>query len=62
LDIGGACSLLRTYERAADWFRRYGVWSLHLSWLPVIGDPLEPFLIMLHRILRRRSSWRIRPA
>ena len=23
---------------------------------------LEPFLIMLHRILRRQSSWRIRPA
>ena len=30
----------RSYERAAAWFRRYGVWSLLLSWLPVIGDPL----------------------
>lgn len=28
------------YERAAAWFRRYGVWSLLLSWLPIIGDPL----------------------
>jgi membrane protein YqaA with SNARE-associated domain len=30
----------RSYERAAAWFRRYGVWSLLLSWLPVVGDPL----------------------
>lgn len=27
-------------ERGADWFRRFGVWSLLLSWLPVIGDPI----------------------
>lgn len=26
--------------RAATLFRRFGVWSLLLSWLPVIGDPL----------------------
>ena len=26
--------------QAASWFRRYGAWSLLLSWLPVIGDPL----------------------
>ena len=30
----------RSYERAAAWFRRHGAWSLLLSWLPVIGDPL----------------------
>jgi membrane protein YqaA with SNARE-associated domain len=30
----------KSYERAAAWFRRYGVWSLLLSWLPIIGDPL----------------------
>lgn len=29
-----------SYRRAADWYGRYGVWSLLLSWLPVIGDPL----------------------
>lgn len=29
-----------SYERAAAWFRRFGVWSLLLSWLPIIGDPL----------------------
>lgn len=28
------------YERAAAWFARYGVWSLLLSWVPVIGDGL----------------------
>jgi membrane protein YqaA with SNARE-associated domain len=27
-------------ERAASWYRRYGRWSLLLSWVPVIGDPL----------------------
>lgn len=27
-------------ERAAGWYRRYGRWSLLLSWVPFIGDPL----------------------
>jgi membrane protein YqaA with SNARE-associated domain len=27
-------------ERARTFYRRYGVWSLLLSWLPIIGDPL----------------------
>jgi len=27
-------------ERAERYFRRYGSWSLLLSWLPVVGDPL----------------------
>ncbi|MBY0432225.1 MAG: VTT domain-containing protein [Rhodospirillales bacterium] len=26
--------------RAGGWFKRYGSWSLLLSWLPVVGDPL----------------------
>ncbi|WP_028319078.1 YqaA family protein [Desulfobulbus elongatus] len=26
--------------RARQWYRRYGRWSLLLSWMPVIGDPL----------------------
>jgi membrane protein YqaA with SNARE-associated domain len=26
--------------RAQGWYRRYGKWSLLLSWAPVIGDPL----------------------
>jgi membrane protein YqaA with SNARE-associated domain len=30
----------RSFERGVDWFRRWGAWSLLLSWLPVVGDPL----------------------
>ncbi len=26
--------------RAESWYARYGLWSLFLSWVPVIGDPL----------------------
>ncbi len=26
--------------RAERWYRRYGRWSLLLSWAPVVGDPL----------------------
>lgn len=26
--------------RATGWYRRYGRWSLLLSWAPIIGDPL----------------------
>lgn len=42
-------------DRASIWYRRYGKWSLLLSWAPIIGDPLtvvagvlrEPFPIFL---------------
>ena len=30
----------RHFDRATAWYRRYGRWSLLLSWMPVIGDPL----------------------
>lgn len=26
--------------RAEAWYRRFGIWSLLLSWVPIIGDPL----------------------
>lgn len=26
--------------RAQAWFQHYGVWTLLLSWVPVVGDPL----------------------
>lgn len=26
--------------KADMWFQRYGVWSLLLSWVPLIGDPI----------------------
>ncbi len=29
-----------TYDAAADRFRRWGTWSLLLSWIPIVGDPL----------------------
>ena len=28
------------FERACRWFNHWGIWSLLLSWLPVVGDPL----------------------
>lgn len=27
-------------ERASSWYRRYGRWTLLLSWVPIVGDPL----------------------
>lgn len=27
-------------ERATQYFRRFGVWSLLFAWLPFVGDPL----------------------
>ncbi|MBU0653848.1 MAG: DedA family protein [Gammaproteobacteria bacterium] len=29
-----------TLERAQQQFQRYGWWSLLLSWVPIVGDPL----------------------
>lgn len=26
--------------QAEAWYRRFGIWSLLLSWVPIIGDPL----------------------
>ncbi|MBB3540027.1 MULTISPECIES: YqaA family protein [unclassified Rhizobium] len=42
-------------DKAQRWYRRYGKWSLLLSWVPVIGDPItivagvlrEPFPMFL---------------
>lgn len=30
----------RSWQRAERWFQKYGVWSLLLAWVPVVGDPL----------------------
>lgn len=27
-------------EKTTEWYRKYGRWSLLLSWAPIIGDPL----------------------
>lgn len=42
-------------NQAQRWYQRYGKWSLLLSWMPVVGDPLtvvagvmrEPFPVFL---------------
>ena len=31
---------LEQLDKAESWYRKYGRWSLLLSWAPVIGDPL----------------------
>ncbi|WP_282607282.1 YqaA family protein [Pelagibius sp. Alg239-R121] len=28
------------FARAEAWYRRWGIWSLTLSWMPLIGDPI----------------------
>jgi membrane protein YqaA with SNARE-associated domain len=28
------------FTRYQDWYQRWGVWSLLLAWVPIIGDPL----------------------
>lgn len=30
----------KSLDRAARWYGRYGRWTLLLSWMPIIGDPL----------------------
>lgn len=30
----------RQLDRATGWYRKYGRWSLLLSWAPFVGDPL----------------------
>lgn len=30
----------KQFDRYAGWYQRWGVWTLLLSWTPIIGDPL----------------------
>ncbi|MEJ1117369.1 YqaA family protein [Phyllobacterium sp. CCNWLW109] len=30
----------KSLDRAAGWYSRYGKWTLLLSWMPIVGDPL----------------------
>lgn len=30
----------KSLNRAKQWYTRYGRWTLLLSWLPIVGDPL----------------------
>jgi membrane protein YqaA with SNARE-associated domain len=39
-------------NRARGWYHRYGRWSLLLSWVPVVGDPLT----IVAGVLRERLA------
>ena len=41
------------YARSERFFRRWGGWSLLLSWVPVIGDPLTLVAGALHYDVRK---------
>lgn len=46
-------------ERAQRWYHRYGKWTLLLSWVPIVGDPLTVAGVMrelFYRLLRARWS------
>lgn len=50
--------------KAEGWYRRYGRWSLLLSWMPIIGDPLtivagvlrEPFPVFFALIVVAKTA------
>ena len=42
----------RQLRRAREFYNKYGRWSLLLSWLPVIGDPLT----LVAGVMRERVS------
>jgi membrane protein YqaA with SNARE-associated domain len=50
--------------RAEGWYHKYGRWSLLLSWVPIIGDPLtivagvlrEPFPVFLALIVVAKTA------
>ena len=54
----------RALDRASNWYRRYGRWSLLLSWVPLIGDPLtlaagvlrEPFWSFLALVALAKTA------
>lgn len=51
-------------EQAREWYARYGVWSLLLSWMPVVGDPITvaagalrtPFFIFLLLVIVAKAA------
>lgn len=40
-------------QRAGEAFNRYGIWTLLLAWLPIVGDPLT----IIAGVLRVRLCW-----
>ena len=47
--------------RAERWYRRYGRWSLLLSWMPIIGDPLTVVAGVLREPLPVFCFWSVWP-
>ncbi len=51
-------------DKATQWYRKYGRWSLLLSWMPFIGDPLtlaagvlrEPLLSFLALVVVAKTG------
>ncbi len=39
--------------QASSFFKKYGGWSLLLSWVPIIGDPLTLFAGIMHYPMRK---------
>jgi len=54
----------QSLDRAKGWYQRYGVWSLLLSWAPIIGDPITvasgffrtPFWLFLSVVAVAKTS------
>jgi len=54
----------QSLDRAKGWYQRYGVWSLLLSWAPIIGDPITvasgffrtPFWVFLSVVALAKTS------
>ena len=42
----------QAFDRAQAWYRKYGKWSLLLSWAPIFGDPLT----LMAGVLRERLA------
>ena len=34
-------------DKASYWFQKFGRWSLLFAWVPIIGDPITPFIYFL---------------
>lgn len=39
LEVKGKTST-PAWQRAESWFQCFGIWSLLLAWIPIVGDPL----------------------
>ena len=52
------------YEQYTKWYQRWGIWSLLLSWMPVIGDPItvvagiarSPFLLFVFVVFLAKGA------